>query len=73
MSALALKANHAVADRAGAALLRSPLPVWGALFFNVLAFAELPTLVPIPTIVGQLLKVRSAWHSCSRCWPIPGA
>jgi hypothetical protein len=54
MSAIALKANHAVADRAGAALLRSPLPVWGALFFNVLAFAELPTLVPIPTIVGQL-------------------
>ena len=36
------------------ALVRSPVPVWGALFFNVLAFAELPTLVPIPTIVGQL-------------------
>lgn len=36
-------------------LLRSPLPVWGALFLNVLAFSDLPTLVPVPTVVGQLI------------------
>ena len=35
-------------------LLRSPLPVWMALFLNVLAFSGLPTLIPIPTTVGQL-------------------
>lgn len=28
---------------------------WGALFFNVMAFAALPTLVPIAPVVGQLL------------------
>jgi hypothetical protein len=37
------------------ALLRSPLPVWMALFTNVLAFSGLPTLLPIPTTVGQLV------------------
>jgi len=31
------------------------LAVWGALFFNVLAFSANPTLVPIPRPVGQLL------------------
>ena len=36
-------------------LLRSPLPVWMALFLNVLAFSGLPTLIPIPTTVGQLV------------------
>jgi hypothetical protein len=35
-------------------LLHSPLPVWMALFLNVLAFSGLPTLIPIPTTVGQL-------------------
>jgi hypothetical protein len=55
MSTLALRANRAVATRPGAALLRSPLPVWAALFLNVLAFSGLPTLIPIPVTVGQLL------------------
>jgi hypothetical protein len=55
MSTLALPSNGVALGRAGTtARLRGPLPVWGALFFNVLAFAEVPTLVPIPTIVGQL-------------------
>ena len=31
------------------------LAVWGALFFNVLAFSANPTVVPIPRPVGQLL------------------
>jgi hypothetical protein len=34
---------------------RSPLAVWAALLANVLAFSDLPTLVPIPASVGQLL------------------
>jgi hypothetical protein len=55
MSTLALRANRVVATRPGAALLRSPLPVWAALFLNVLAFSGLPTLIPIPVTVGQLL------------------
>ena len=56
MSLPALTADRAAAGRARAtALLRSPLPVWGALFFNVLAFAEVPTLVPIPNTLGRLL------------------
>ena len=37
------------------ALLRGPLPVWMALFVNVLAFSGLPTLLPIPTTIGQLV------------------
>jgi O-antigen ligase len=55
MSTLALTANRAAANRAGAALLRSPLPVWAALFLNVLAFSGLPTLIPIPVTIGQLM------------------
>ncbi len=55
MSTLALRANRVMATRPGAALLRSPLPVWAALFLNVLAFSGLPTLIPIPVTVGQLL------------------
>ena len=56
MSTLAPTANRAVAGRARAtALLPGPLPVWAALFANVLAFSGLPTLVPIPTTVGQLI------------------
>jgi hypothetical protein len=31
------------------------LAVWGAVFFNVLAFAGNPTVVPIPRTVGQLM------------------
>ena len=37
------------------AVLRSPLPVWAALFMNVLAYAQVPTLVPIPILVGQAI------------------
>lgn len=46
----------APADRAAfAGLIRSPSPAWFALFANVLAFSGLPTLVPIPATVGQLI------------------
>ena len=56
MSTLALTANRALAGPASATVpLRSPVPVWIALFANVLAFSELPTLVPIPTTVGRLV------------------
>ena len=56
MSALALTANRAVAAGASPkAILRSPLPVWAALFTNVLAFSGLPTLLPIPTSIGQMV------------------
>ncbi len=60
MSTLALRANRA-ANRllAGRAQptppLGNPLPVWAALFANVLAFSELPTLIPIPTTVGRVI------------------
>ena len=56
MSTLAPIANRAVANRAGAnGLLRSPLPVWIALFLNVLAFSGLPSLIPVPGTVGQMV------------------
>jgi hypothetical protein len=56
MSTLALTANRAVAGAARAkSLLRSPLPVWIALFANVLAFSGLPTLIPIPATIGQMV------------------
>jgi hypothetical protein len=56
MSTLALSVDRAAAVRAGAsALLRGPLPVWAALFANVLAFSALPTVVPIPGFVGQIV------------------
>ena len=57
MSTLALSRNPALAASGVPAqgLLRSPLPVWAALFVNVLAFSGLPTLFPIPTTVGQLI------------------
>ncbi len=49
-------ANRVFTVRAPAmALIRGPLPVWAALFVNVLAFSGLPTLLPIPTTVGQLV------------------
>jgi len=57
MSTHALTANRAPAARGSRAkgLLRSPFPVWAALFVNVLAFSGLPTVFPIPTTVGQLI------------------
>jgi hypothetical protein len=56
MSAVALSVDHAAAGRARvSALLRGPLPVWAALFANVLAFSQLPTVVPIPGFIGQLI------------------
>ena len=59
MSTLALTTNRArtIACRSGATTppLGSPLPVWAALFANVLAFSELPTLIPIPTTVGRVV------------------
>ena len=57
MSTLALTRNPALAASGAPAqgLLRSPLPVWAALFVNVLAFSGLPTVFPIPTTVGQLI------------------
>jgi len=35
-------------------LITSPLPVWVALFANVLAFSGLPTIIPIPGTAAQL-------------------
>ena len=56
MSTLALRGDRATARPVGAsALLRGPLPAWAALFANVLAFSTLPTAVPIPVSVGQLV------------------
>ena len=56
MSTLASTANHAAVVGADVkALLRSPRLVWAALFVNVLAFSGLPTLIPIPTTVGQMV------------------
>jgi hypothetical protein len=40
---------------AGSGVSGRILAVWGALFFNVLAVAQLPTVVPFPTTVGQLI------------------
>ncbi len=57
MSTLAVKVDRAGFGRARAsALLHSPLPVWAALFANVMAFSQFfPTAVPIPGFVGQLV------------------
>jgi hypothetical protein len=56
MSTLALGVNRAAPGPTGvSALLRGPLPVWAALFLNVLAFSTLPTAVPIPVSVGQFV------------------
>lgn len=38
-----------------AGLIPGPAMVWAALFVNVLAFSGLPTIVPIPGSVGQLV------------------
>jgi O-antigen ligase len=55
MSTVALpRPAPAVSERA-LGIAHSPLPVWVALFANVLAFSGLPTLIPIPTTVGQLV------------------
>jgi hypothetical protein len=56
MSTIALSVDRAAAGRARvSALLRGSLPVWAALFANVLAFSPLPTAVPIPGSIGQLI------------------
>jgi hypothetical protein len=56
MSALAPSVDRATARWAGASsLLRGPLPAWAALFVNVLAFSSLPTVVPIPGPIGQMI------------------
>jgi hypothetical protein len=56
MSLLALPIRERLAGRdRGIGLLRSPFLVWVALFANVLAFSGLPTVVRIPTTVGQMV------------------
>ena len=56
MSALTVGVDRAAVGRARAsALLGGPVPVWVALFANVLAFTTLPTVVPIPPLLGQLI------------------
>ena len=56
LSTLSLTANRPASGLVHAnALLRSPLPVWAALFTNVLAFSGLPTILPIPPSVGQMI------------------
>jgi hypothetical protein len=56
MSTLALSVGRVASRRAGvSALVRGPLPAWAALFVNVLAFSSLPTAVPIPGSVGQMV------------------
>jgi hypothetical protein len=57
MSTLTLTTNRVLAASGARAraMLSSPLPVWAALFMNVLAFSGLPTLLPIPGTVGQLV------------------
>jgi len=55
MSTVALpRPTVGVSERA-LGVARSPLLVWVALFLNVLAFSGLPTVIPIPTTVGQLV------------------
>jgi hypothetical protein len=53
-AALPRPAGAALSDRA-LGVARSPLLVWAALFLNVLAFSGLPTVIPIPTTLGQLV------------------
>lgn len=56
MSAVPLSVDHAEdRQRPARALLRSPVLVWAALFINVQAFLGLPTAIPIPVTVGQLI------------------
>jgi len=55
MTVLASAANSDLGIETRQGLIRGPLLVWAALFLNVLAFSGLPTLIPIPTSVGQLL------------------
>ncbi len=56
MSSLAPTARSGLTARTGeGGLIRSPLLVWIALFVNVLGSLPLPTLIPIPTSVGQLM------------------
>jgi len=56
VSVVALTVDRGVPGRARLrALLRGPIPAWAALFANVLAFFSVPTVVPIPGIVGKLI------------------
>jgi hypothetical protein len=56
MSTLTPSVDSAVVRRPGtSALLRGPLPAWAALFVNVLTFSNLPTAVPIPGSIGQMI------------------
>lgn len=56
MSTVNLPLDRALAGQQRAlGSFRSPLPVWAAMFANVLAFSEMPTVVRIPTTVGQIL------------------
>lgn len=55
MSTAALPRLSAAVGPQALGVARSPMLVWVALFLNVLAFSGLPTAVPIPTTVGQLV------------------
>ena len=56
MSGAALGVDRAAARQGRVwAVLRGPVPVWAALFLNVQAFLGLPTVVPIPGIIGQMI------------------
>jgi hypothetical protein len=56
MSTLALPTETELASGTGKlGLIPSPLPVWALLFVNVLAFLSLPTVIPIPGSIAQLL------------------
>jgi hypothetical protein len=56
MSVAALSVDRAAARRGRPwALLRGPVPVWTAPFVRVQAFLGLPTAVPIPGTIGQLI------------------
>ncbi len=55
MTTLALGKPRAVATDPTAPLDWRLMAAWSALFLNVLAFSGLPTLVPIPGPVGQLV------------------
>ncbi|WP_088318441.1 hypothetical protein [Kineosporia sp. R_H_3] len=50
-----LTSRRAALARRPAAPPRAPMLVWAALFLNVLAFSGMPTLVPIPGSLGQLV------------------
>src|SRR4051794_23536894 len=55
MSILTLEARRSARNGPDPPLDRKVLAAWAALFLNVLPFAALPTLVPIPGPAGQLV------------------